>query len=215
MIDLVSRLKVTRATTCAPAPAPKEVAKAPSAVKIPAPTVAKVAPIVPDASAGHKICYSKSRDEALINAAVAHKLAEATHCDERQFNETILASLRTEYQQWLIDNADLFNDAEPLFFTPKPLGVGGEIDNDPVPKSAPIPMVNGISVGEEAGDTLVVTAPTPKKKSSRKKKTEEAPVAEAPAEETVAASEPTIVETTEEAAVSDPLGTLLGEPSET
>ena len=73
---------------------------------------------------------------------------------------------------------------------PKPLGVGGEIDNDPVPPSAPIPMVNGISVGEEAGDTLVVTAPTPKKKSSRKKKTEEAPVVEAPAEETVAASEP-------------------------
>ena len=194
MIDLVSRLKVTRATTCAPA---------------------KVAPIVPDASAGHKICYSKSRDEALINAAVAHKLAEATHCDERQFNETVLESLRNEYQQWLIDNADLFNDAEPLFFTPKPLGVGGEIDNDPVPPSAPIPMVNGISVGEEAGDTLVVTAPTPKKKSSRKKKTVEAPVTEAPAEETVAASEPTVVEAAEDVAVSDPLGTLLGEPSET
>ena len=98
--------------------------------------------------------------------------------------ENIIAKYREEYQQFLKELETM--DFSSMIFGEKP-AESNEVAPAPVAQEE-VPLANGISVGEEAGDSVVIAAP----KKSRKKKaiTEEvqtepveAPVEETPTEE--------------------------------
>lgn len=183
MIDLISRLKVTPIRQNTPV-APKKVAKV--ELKMPAATSAKTLP--PPGIDGKPAQKSDTREyeEALLRAGMAIKAAESNAVTEKKFNETMLDNIRTEYEAF-VKQLMASGELDPMFFVPPTEPVAETNEPAPVevePAVAPLgDFVNGISVGEEAGDTVVVAT---KKRTTRKKKVEEV-VEEAPAETTAEA----------------------------
>ena len=119
---------------------------------------------------------------ALILAGIRNKIAETKPKVDIGINEDIIAKYRDEYQQFLKELETM--DFSSMIFGEKP-AESNEVSPAPLAQEE-VPLANGISVGEEAGDAVVIpttTTTTPKK--TRKKKAAEEVVtepAEAPAE---------------------------------
>ena len=120
--------------------------------------------------------------EAMVQQHMAAKVATQnrnTTLSTNAINESQLSSLRAEYDEFIKNMANM--DFGEMFFKPKdeekkedvlPEAVQEEAYNAFVKEADKgADLVNGISVGEEAGDAVVIASTT--KKTSRKKKTDD------------------------------------------
>jgi len=181
MNNLIDRLKVTVTGQIQPHVVKAKVAPS---IKIPGATSASVAPLV-DQVNGKAVKLGSARDNDLISAGMRNKMAECKPKVDIGINEAILAKYREEYAQFLKELET--TDFGSMIF-------GQPTAQATAPAAGPaaqeeVPLANGISVGEEAGGSIVI--PTTKKSRKKKVVTEEvqtdatetpAEVAEAPAE---------------------------------
>lgn len=122
-----------------------------------------------------KTMQSSPETDAMVRQHMATKIAEQNRAgDLNGVNEEMIAKYRAEYQDFLknlehIDLGTMFSQPsvekieEPLPETVHEEAYQAFVKNDTVPD-----MVNGISVGEEAGDSFMIA-----KKAYRKKKAAE------------------------------------------
>lgn len=178
MSNLIARLKVTSAVQQKPTAVK---AKVPASIKIPGATVAKVAPIVEQVG-GKAVATKSGREDALILAGIRNKIAETKPKVDIGINEDIIAKYRDEYQQFLKE-LESMDFSSMIFGQPTAQATVTTEGAAPVAKEE-VPLANGISVGEEAGESIVIPT-TPKKTRKKKAVTEEVQtdVTEAPAEE--------------------------------
>lgn len=161
MTDLIARLKVTTANQIKPATVK---AKLPASIKIPGPTTIKVAPIV-EPSAGKPVVTDHARDLAFVEASLRNKMAECKPKVDISINEGIIAKYRDEYQQFLKELETM--DVSSMIFG-QPTAQATAPAADPAAQEE-VPLANGISVGEEAGVSIVIPTTTTTKKSRTKK----------------------------------------------
>jgi hypothetical protein len=157
MNDLIARLKVTHAAMLGSKPA--KVAPVAS-IKMPGATTASVAPIVSPVAGNEPKNFANAN--SIIEAGIRNKMAECKPKVDIGIDENIIAKYREEYQQFLKELETM--DFSSMIFGEKP-AESNEVAPAPVAQEE-VPLANGISVGEEAGDSVVIAAP----KKSRKKK---------------------------------------------
>lgn len=178
MSNLIDRLKVTSAVPQKPTAIK---AKVPASIKIPGATVAKVAPIVEQVG-GKAVATKSGREDALILAGIRNKIAEGKSKVDIGINEEIIAKYRDEYQQFLKE-LESMDFSSMIFGQPTDQVTVSTEETAPVAQEE-VPLANGISVGEESGESIVIPT-TPKKTRKKTAVTEEVltDVAEAPSEE--------------------------------
>jgi hypothetical protein len=177
MSNLIDRLKVTTAKQIQPAAVKKTI---PASIKIPGPTTIKVAPMV-EPSVGKPMKIDSARAQAFVEASLRNKMAECKPKVDIGINDAIIAKYRDEYQQFLKE-LEAMDFSSMIFGKPAETTVSTE-GTAPLAQEE-VPLANGISVGEEAGDAVVIPTTTTPKKTRKKKAAEEVVTepAEAPAE---------------------------------
>lgn len=178
MSTLIARLKVASAVQQKPTASKAQVK---ASIKIPGATTAKVAPVVEQVG-GKTVATKSGREDELVLSGIRNKLAESKPKIDIGTNEEIIAKYRDEYQQFL-------KELETMDFSSQIFGqstVNATVETKPTAPVAKeeVPLANGISVGEEAGESIVIPT-TPKKTRKKKAVTEEVQIdpTEKPTEE--------------------------------
>ena len=165
MNDLIARLKVTHAAMLGSKPA--KVAPVAS-IKMPGATTASVAPIVSPVAGNEPKNFANAN--SIIEAGIRNKMAECKPKVDIGIDENIIAKYREEYQQFLKE-LESMDFSSMIFGQPTAQATVTTEGTAPVAKEE-VPLANGIAVGEEAGESIVIPT-TPKKTRKKKAVTEE------------------------------------------